>query len=69
MPEGEVVFRVGLPDPEPFIRNVKGQPEEMPWAHLPQPGDPQTLTTVTPHGSIVASSERKISPQRGRPPW
>ncbi|NWG76460.1 MAG: hypothetical protein HXY24_17965 [Rubrivivax sp.] len=61
MPEGEVVYRVGQPDHETFIRNVKGQPEEKAWTYFPHPRDPQTLTIVTIRGGIVTNVERKIS--------
>ncbi len=61
MPEGEVVYKVGLPDHEAFVRNVKGQPEEKTWTYFPHPRDAQTLTIVTLRGGVVTQVERKIS--------
>lgn len=61
MPEGEVVWRIGKPDHEAFIRNVKGQPEEKAWTYMPHHRDPQTLTIITLRSGVVASVERKIA--------
>ncbi|MBC7992330.1 MAG: hypothetical protein H7Z15_03695 [Rhizobacter sp.] len=61
MQEGEVLFRVGKPDHEALINNVKGQPEEKTWTYFPHARDPQTLTVVTFRAGIVASIERKIA--------
>lgn len=61
MPEGEVLYRIGPPDHEAFIRNVKGQPEEKSWTYMPHYRDPQTLTIVTLRSGKVASVERKIA--------
>lgn len=61
MPEGEVLFRVGKPDHEAFVRNVKGEAEEKTWTYFPHPRDPQTLTIVTLRAGIVAGIERKIA--------
>ncbi|MBL8302433.1 MAG: hypothetical protein JNM26_06640 [Ideonella sp.] len=61
MPEGEVLFRIGKPDHEAFVRNVKGEPEEKTWTYFPHPRDPQTLTIVTLRAGIVAGIERKIA--------
>jgi hypothetical protein len=61
MPEGEVLFRIGTPDHEAFVRNVKGEPEEKTWTYFPHPRDPQTLTIVTLRAGIVAGIERKIA--------
>ena len=60
MHEGEVLLRVGKPDHEAFIRNVRGQPEEKTWAYFPHPRDPQTLTIYTLRAGVVSSIERKI---------
>ena len=57
---GEVLLRVGKPDHEAFIRNVRGQPEEKTWAYFPHPRDPQTLTIYTLRAGVVSSIERKI---------
>ena len=61
MQEGEVVFRIGKPDHEAFVANVKGQPEEKTWTYFPHARDPQTLTIVTLRAGVVADVERKIS--------
>lgn len=60
-PEGEVVFKIGKPDHEAFVRNAKGQPEEKTWTYFPHYRDPQTLTIVTLRGGVVANIERKIA--------
>jgi hypothetical protein len=61
MPEGEVVFRIGKPDHEAFVRIVKGQPEEKTWTYFPHPRDPQTLTILTLRAGVVSEIERKVS--------
>jgi hypothetical protein len=61
MAEGEVLFRIGKPDHEAFVRDVKGQPEEKTWTYFPDPRDPQTLTIITLRAGVVSSIERKIS--------
>ena len=61
MAEGEVLFRIGKPDHEALIVNVKGQPEEKTWTYFPDPRDPQTLTIITLRAGVVANVERKIS--------
>jgi hypothetical protein len=61
MAEGEVVHRIGKPDHEAFIRNVKGKPEEKAWTYFPHHRDPQTLTIITLRAGVVAEIERKIS--------
>lgn len=61
MKEGEVVLRIGKPDHETFIRNIKGEPEEKAWTYFPDPRDPQTLTILTIKAGIVELVERKVS--------
>lgn len=61
MAEGEVLFKIGKPDHEAFINNVKGKPEEKTWTYFPDSRDPQTLTIVTLRAGVVSSIERKIS--------
>lgn len=61
MAEGEVLFKIGKPDHEAFIRNVKGQPEEKSWTYFPHHRDPQTLTIITMRSGVVADIERKIA--------
>ncbi len=60
MKEGEVVLKIGAPDHESFIRNVKGEPEEKAWSYFPEARDPQTLTILTLKGGVVVAVERKI---------
>jgi hypothetical protein len=59
--EGEVLFKIGKPDHEAFIANVKGQPEEKTWTYFPHSRDPQTLTIITFRAGVVADIERKIA--------
>jgi ferric-dicitrate binding protein FerR (iron transport regulator) len=61
MAEGEVLFRIGKPDHEAFVVNVRGQPEEKTWTYFPHARDPQTLTIVTLRSGVVANLERKIA--------
>ena len=61
MAEGEVLFKIGKPDHEAFVLNVKGQPEEKTWTYFPHSRDPQTLTIITLRAGVVANVERKIS--------
>jgi hypothetical protein len=61
MAEGEVVLKIGKPDHETFVRNVKGQAEEKTWTYFPHYRDPQTLTIITLRAGVVADIERKIA--------
>lgn len=61
MGEGEILFRVGKPDHEAFIRIVRGEPEEKTWTYFPHPKDRQTLTILTLRAGVVAAIERKIA--------
>ncbi|MBT9552170.1 MAG: hypothetical protein IV088_15075 [Hydrogenophaga sp.] len=61
MHEGEVLFKIGKPDHEAFVKNFKGQPEEKTWAYFPHARDPQTLTILTLRSGVVAEIERKIA--------
>lgn len=61
MAEGEVMFKIGKPDHEAFVRNIKGQAEEKTWTYFPHYRDPQTLTIITLRAGVVADIERKIS--------
>lgn len=61
MPEGEVVFRIGKPDHEAFVANIKGQPEEKTWTYFPHAQDQETLTVITLRAGVVAEIERKIT--------
>lgn len=61
MHEGEVVYKIGKPDHEVFISNVKGRPEEKTWTYFPEARDPQTMTIVTLKSGVVVEIERKIA--------
>jgi hypothetical protein len=61
MAEGEVLYKIGKPDHEAFIRNIRGQPEEKTWTYFPHYRDPQTLTIITLRAGVVADIERKIA--------
>jgi hypothetical protein len=61
MKEGEVLFKIGKPDHEAFVNNVKGQPEEKTWTYFPHHRDPQTLTVITLKAGVVSDIERKIA--------
>jgi len=61
MPEGEVLYKIGKPDHEAFIKNVRGEPEEKTWTYFPHPRDPQTLTIFTLRSGVVVNIERKIA--------
>ncbi|MEO8310437.1 MAG: hypothetical protein ABI520_04620 [Caldimonas sp.] len=60
MAEGEVLFRIGKPDHEAFVQDVKGQPEEKTWTYFPAARDPQTLTILTFRAGVIANIEPKI---------
>ena len=61
MGEGEVVFKIGKPDHEAFIRVVRGRPEEKTWTYFPHPKDRQTLTVLTLRAGVVSAIDRKIA--------
>ena len=61
MAEGEVLFKIGKPDHEAFVVNIKGQPEEKTWTYFPDSRDPQTLTIITLRAGVVANIERKVA--------
>lgn len=61
MAEAEVLLRIGKPDHETFVRNIKGHPEEKTWAYFPHSRDAQTLTLITLRSGLVQRVERKIA--------
>lgn len=61
MTEGEVLLRIGKPDHETFIRDIKGEPEEKAWSYFPHSRDAQTLTIVTLRAGLVQRVDRKIA--------
>ena len=61
MAEGEVLFRVGKPDHEAFVRDERGRPEVKTWTYFPDSRDYQTLTIITLRAGVVSTIERKIA--------
>lgn len=61
MAEAEVLLRIGKPDHETFVRNIRGEPEEKTWAYFPHYRDAQTLTIVTLRAGHVLRVDRKIA--------
>jgi hypothetical protein len=61
MHESEVILKIGKPDHETFIKNIKGQPEEKTWSYFPHSRDSQTLTIITFRAGVVAEIDRKIA--------
>lgn len=61
MHEAEVLLKIGKPDHETFVRNVRGQAEEKAWSYFPDSRDPQTLTIITLRAGVVHAVERKIA--------
>ena len=61
MHEAEVLLKIGKPDHETFVRNVRGQAEEKAWSYFPESRDPQTLTIITLRAGVVHTVERKIA--------
>ena len=59
-PEGEVLYRIGKPDHEAFIKSVRGEPEEKSWTYFPHAQDSQTMTILNLKGGVVVNVERKI---------
>ncbi|MFO1324913.1 MAG: DUF4124 domain-containing protein [Burkholderiales bacterium] len=56
MHEGEVLARIGAPD----MKSGGGGRKVARWTYLPDPGDPQTLTTVVLETGRVVEVERKV---------
>jgi hypothetical protein len=64
MGEGEVLFKIGKPDHEAMVREVRGEPEEKTWTYFPHSLDPQTLTVLTVltlRAGVVDRVDRKIA--------
>jgi hypothetical protein len=59
MSEAEVLRRIGRPevDARSGRKQAKGGKH---WSYLPAPGDPDTVTTLTIAGGLVANVERKV---------
>ena len=63
MSEAEVLRRIGKPQVEarPNRNQAKGKSKDgKHWSYLPAAGDPDTITTLTIVGGLVANVERKI---------
>src|SRR6202158_6345975 len=59
MSESEVIRRIGKPEVE--ARSSRKQAKDgKHWSYLPAAGDPDTITTLTIVGGLVANVERKV---------
>jgi hypothetical protein len=59
MSEAEVVRRIGKPEVD--ARSSRKQAKDgKHWSYLPAAGDPDTITTLTIVGGLVANVERKV---------
>ena len=56
MPEGEVIARIGPPD----MKSGGSGRKVARWTYLPDPRDPQTLTTIVLETGLVVDVERKV---------
>ena len=61
MHEAEVIMKIGKPDHETYVKNVKGRPEVKTWSYFPASRDRQTLTVITLRAGVVAEVDRKIA--------
>jgi len=59
MSEAEVLRRIGKPEVD-ARSSRKTAKDGKHWSYLPGPGDPDTVTTLTIVGGLVASVERKV---------
>jgi hypothetical protein len=59
MSEAEVIRRIGKPEMD--ARSSRKQAKDgKHWSYLPAAGDPDTITTLTIVGGLVANVERKV---------
>jgi hypothetical protein len=58
MSESEVIRRIGEPEVEARSSGEQGK-EAKQWSYLPAAADPDTITTLTIVGGLVANVERK----------
>ena len=58
MSESEVIRRIGKPEVEAHSGGEQGK-ESKHWSYLPAAADPNTITTLTIVGGLVANVERK----------
>ncbi|MFO1272701.1 MAG: hypothetical protein U1F50_13685 [Rubrivivax sp.] len=59
MKEGEVVFRIGMPDHEAFHEGRAGRARRRPGRTF-RIQEPDTLTVVTLRAGVVTAVERKV---------
>jgi hypothetical protein len=59
MSESEVIRRIGKPEVDARSNRKHGKDGKH-WSYLPAAGDPDTITTVTIAGGLVANVERKV---------
>jgi hypothetical protein len=60
MSEGQLLVKVGRPDSETLSNSFRGAQIKQ-WIYLPDPGDPQTVTTVTIVNAQVVQVTREVS--------
>lgn len=59
MSESEVIRRIGEPEVDARSSREQGKDGKH-WSYLPAAGDPDTITTLTIVGGLVANVERKL---------
>jgi len=59
MSESEVIRRIGKPEVDARSSRKQGKDGKH-WSYLPAAGDPDTITTLTIAGGLVANVERKV---------
>ena len=59
MSESEVIRRIGKPEVDARSSRKQGKDGKH-WSYLPAAGDPDTITTLTIVGGLVADVERKV---------
>ena len=59
MSESEVIRRIGEPEVDARSSRKQGKDGKH-WSYLPAAGDPDTITTLTIVGGLVADVERKV---------
>ncbi len=61
MDEAEVLHKIGTPDVRGTGPAPSGRGKAKRWTYLPDPGDPQTITTVFFRDGKVLAIERKVA--------
>lgn len=59
MSESDVIRRIGEPEVDARSSGKQGKDGKQ-WSYLPAAGDPDTITTLTIVGGLVADVERKV---------